>query len=374
MNILSFIHPVRTFLPCSGVGRHMNGVLLSLAGRPDVSLRLLFAQQWLDADGKLPENCPLRDLPFTTFPQRENRTERLWKFLNRPRMDRFVPPGTDWVYSPMDTRFPTTRCPVAITIHDVQAFETDLPWSHTLAHRRFRLRWSLWLSKAIRDSRIVFTVSEFSRRRLIELLHAPEDKVVVSGNGVDEAFLREARRLGSQPRATGKPPTVLVVGGLREKKGAAWVLAVARELKRRKSDVRFTIAGPSEQPYEAEGRELGSFDFLGWVGDDRLPCLLAGAAALLFLSPYEGFGIPAIEALAVGTPPIVADRASLPEVVGSAGYVVDPNDAGGIADLVAGLAAGTIQFDVAGGLARAASFSWDAVADRVLGALRARAS
>lgn len=367
MNILSFIHPVRTFLPCSGVGRHMNGVLGCLAARPDTSLKLLFAEQWLAADGRLPVNCPLRDLPTSTFPAPENRTERLWKLCGRPWMDRHVPAGTDWVYCPMDTRFPTRRCPVAVTIHDIQAFETGLPWSHTWAHRRFRFQWGLWVHKAIRDSQLVFTVSEFSRRRMIELLGVPEEKIVVAGNGVSLAYLehaRTARRSGDSG-----PPRFAIVGGLREKKGAAWTLAAARALKPRLPEARFLVLGPSEPAWQDQAAALGTFDFEGWVDDDRLPGMLAESTALLFLSPYEGFGIPAIEAMAVGTPPVVSDRASLPEVVGDHGFVVDPEEPDAVAELLAGLATRAVQYDAAAARARAALFSWQAVADRVHAAL-----
>jgi len=361
MNILSFIHPVRTFLPCSGVGRHMNGVLSSLAARGDTTLRLLYSRHWLGPDGRLPANCPLRDLPADTFPAPENRTERSWKLFGRPRMDRHVPEGTDWIYCPMDTRFPAARCPVAITIHDIQAFETGLPWSRSWAHRRARFQWGLWVPAAIREWRIVFTVSEFSRRRMIELLGAPEEKIVVSGNAIGAPF---AAHSGS-PSEPVAEPRVAIVGGLREKKGAAWTLAVARETRARLPEARFVVAGPSEPRYAAEAAELGNFIFEGWVDDDRLPDLLAGSLALLFLSPYEGFGIPAIEAMAVGTPAIVADRASLPEVVGPHGYVVDPTDAAGTADLIAGLARGRARYDARAGREWARAHTWPAVAERV---------
>lgn len=369
MNLLSFIHPLRTFLPCSGVGRHINGVLNCLAGRPDTSVRLLFARQWVDANGDLPSNCPLRRLPATVFPYRENRTERCWKLFGRPRMDAWVPAGTDWIYCPMETRFPTRRCPIAVTIHDIQAFEKELPWSRTWSHHRFRYQWGLWVRKAIDESRIVFTVSEFSRRRMIELLDAPEDKIVVSGNGLDEAFIRF--RTSSETTRVVDEPTVVIVGGLRTKKGAAWTIAVARELKTEAPDVRLLVIGPSEQKWQQEAESIGNFRFAGWVADDRLPAMLAGATALLFLSPYEGFGIPAIEAMAVGTPPIVAHRASLPEVVGPHGFVVDPEDSPGTANLIAGLAAGRVRYDMEAARRWATAHTWTAVADRVRRCLEA---
>lgn len=366
MNVVSFIHPQRTFLPCSGVGRHMNGVLPRLATKPDVRLQLLFSAQWLGSDRLLPANCPLRSLPATTFPMGENSTERLWKLLGRPRMDDFVVKDTDWVYCPMDTRFPIRRCPVAVTIHDIQAFEQDLPWSTSMAHRRFRWKWAWWIGKTIRESRIVFTVSEFSRRRMVDLLGAPEDKIIVVGNGVDRVYLDHALDRNRHETAH---PRVAIVGGLREKKGASWTLSVARHLKDQLPEARFLVIGPSEARWQAEAAAIGTFEFHGWADDDQLPGLLANAFALLFLSPYEGFGIPALEAMAVGTPPIVADRASLPEVVAGHGFVVNPEAPADIAALLAGLADGSEHYDADAGRRWAASHTWDVVADRVHQAL-----
>jgi len=368
LNLVTFIHPSRTFLPCSGVGRHMNGVLLSLAERPDVRLELLFARQWLSADGKLPASCPLRHLPYRTFATPENLTERFWKLTSFPRLDRLLPTECDWVYCPMETRLPVRTRPVAVTIHDIKAFEPGTAWADPIAQRRFRRRWEYWIHKAIRECRVVFTVSEYSRQRMIALLKAPPDKIVVSGNGIDSRYFA-ARRTAS---VSAEPPRILVVGGLRRQKGAEAVIAIARVCRDRGIDVQFDIAGPNESPWAEEAREIGTFDLHGWVDDDHLLALTGRARALLFLSEYEGFGIPAIEAMAAGVPPIVANRASLPEVVGDCGYVVEPTQPLEIVELLASLLAGTTRYDAAKGISWARQFCWSAVAERVLQALEAR--
>lgn len=361
MKICSFIHPQRTYLPCSGVGRHMNAVLLSLDSRPDVSIELLFARQWLGTDGLLPPNCPLRQLSFKTFSTPENLTERLWKLTSYPRMDSFLDHDVDWVYCPMETRLPVRSRPVAVTIHDVKAFETGLPWSDTRDHRRFRQRWSTWIHKTIRECRVVFTVSEFSRQRMIALLKAPPDKIVVSGNGIDPRYFDVRREVAT----ISNPPSVLIVGGLRNQKGAAAVVAVARACRQRGIAVRFDVAGPNEAAWEEQAREIGNVRFHGWIDDDGLLRLMAEASALLFLSEYEGFGIPAVEAMAAGVPALVANRASLPEVVGDCGYVVEPSRPDEICELLAGILSGRIAHNPEAGKLRAHAFSWTAVADRV---------
>jgi hypothetical protein len=127
MNILSFVHPTRTYLPCSGIGRHANNILTRLAERKNMDVELFFSEQWLGEDAEMDPRTPLRRLPHRTFPFPENLTERCWKLFGRPYMDRWVPGDTDLVYSPMETYLPLRDTPAAVTLHDVQALETDLP-------------------------------------------------------------------------------------------------------------------------------------------------------------------------------------------------------------------------------------------------------
>ncbi len=63
MHIISYIHPIRTYRPCTGVGRHINQMLLKIKDLSEVDLALFVSQQWLGKDGKLDPRCPLRDLP-----------------------------------------------------------------------------------------------------------------------------------------------------------------------------------------------------------------------------------------------------------------------------------------------------------------------
>ncbi|WP_103019793.1 glycosyltransferase family 4 protein [Salinibacter altiplanensis] len=372
MNLLSFIHPVRTYLPCSGVGRHANSILLRLAERKDVRQQLFFAAEWLQKDDQLDSSTPLRDLPYRTFPFPENLTERGWKILGRPRMDRWVPDDTDLIYAPVETYLPVEKCPVAVTIHDIQAFETELPWSQTWSHRWFRWRWSTWIYDTLRDCEVVFTVSEFSKSRIVELLGADPDDIVVVGNGVDARFFE----IAEQPRDTlerpCEAPYLFMIGGLREKKGGNALLAVAKELERQGSDVQLVVAGPNGEEYEARAQDLDNVHLLGWVEDEDVPRLMRGALALLFLSRYEGFGLPAAEAMAAGTPAIVSGAASLPEVVGDAGMVVAPEETEAIAEQVR-----TLRHDsslrrrhIEAGRKRAQRYTWDRCVNRLVDAFQ----
>jgi glycosyltransferase involved in cell wall biosynthesis len=350
----------------------MNQVLLRLAARADVDLRLLFSRQWLAADGRLPANCPLRNLPATTFPWPENLTERAWKLCGWPPMDAYLDPDIDWVYAPMDTLFPTnTRVRKAITLHDVHPFE-DLPWRPRRQQAWQRWKWSRWVRRALDECEIILTVSEFSKRRMIDLLDADGGRIHVVGNGVDECFFEAAARPADTFPRPVPQPYLLMIGGLRIAKGGTQLLAVANELLARGSDVRLVVAGPNDPALAEQARAYGNVLLLGMVPDDALPGLLKHSLALLFLSLYEGFGIPPLEAMAVGTPAIVADRASLPEVVGTAGIIVDPDASHAITDLCLNLEADRALRDsiISAGRAHAAGYTWAKCANDVLGALR----
>lgn len=371
MNITSYIHPTRTYLPCTGVGRHINQILLGLAEEQAIHLELFFSQQWLGKDGKLDPRCPLRNLPKCTFPKPENLTERTWKLFGYPNMDCYIPDTADWVYAPVETYLPISKCPVAVTIHDIQAFEPNLPWSHTWKHRWFRYKWGRWVKRALADCRVVFTVSEFSKRRMVELLDADPKKLVVVGNGVDPSFFEIAT---VDPATLPRPvevPYIMVIGGLRQKKGGDQVLAVAKALQHHRSELQIVIVGESEEYYTEIAKSYSNISLLGMVSDQTLPSLVRSAVSLLFLSPYEGFGIPALEAMAAGTPAVVSNRASLPEVVGDAGIVVDPDQPDYITDILRNLeTASHLRQDYgARGQQHAAHYTWSRCVNKVVTAL-----
>jgi glycosyltransferase involved in cell wall biosynthesis len=368
MNVVSYIHPTRTYLPCTGAGRHINNTLLGLSLQENLNLELLCSQQWLQADGKLDLRSPLRDMPLKTFPLPENVTERLWKLTQFPKMDSYISENTDWLFIPMETYIPVSSCPVAVTIYDVQAFEPDLPWSNTRQHRWFRYKWSQWIHKALANYRLIFTISEFSKCRMIELLGADANKIVVVGCGLEQQFYDIALVDPVKLERPVNAPYALVIGGLRLKKGGDFVLNVAKGLLNSHSNLQIVVAGNSEPEYIAAAKELPNLKLLGIVTDSDLPRLLRGASSFLFLSPYEGFGIPALEAMAAGIPAIVANKASLPEVVGNAGIVVDPKTPNAIADLLIDLDNNSClrQKYIELGRKHAAQYTWSRCVDRLV--------
>jgi glycosyltransferase involved in cell wall biosynthesis len=117
----------------------------------------------------------------------------------------------------------------------------------------------------------------------------------------------------------------------------------------------------------------GRIRFLGYVPEADLPALYNDAAVLAFPSSYEGFGLPALEAMACATPVLTSNTSSLPEVVGEAGLLVDPLDVSAIAAGLGSLADSPDLREDLGrrGLARAAGFTWQRAAEQTLAAIHA---
>lgn len=337
---------------------------MGLHQKRDVELSLLVARQWIKDGGQLHRSSPLHPLPTQTFPFPERFIERCWKITSLPPMDSWVKKQADWVYCPAETYLPIRKKPVAITIHDIEAFEEDLPWSRTKAHRQFRAKWAVWIGKALKNMNLIFTVSEFSRQRMIKLLQADPQKVRVVGNGIEPRFFKNGN-----PSATPfEFPYALVIGGLRQRKGAAEVLKVARDLEEKKSDLRIVTVGQNEDRYWRQAQDLRNIVVLDMKDDEEVANLLHHASSLLLLSYYEGFGIPPLEAMAAGVPVVVSDRASLPEIVGDAGIIVDLRKIGVITDHLLQLKEDSYHRDVLirKGYQRVKDYTWNNCVDKVL--------
>lgn len=361
MKVACFVNPDYG----GGIARHGREMVIGLARRSDVSVDLLVSRKSLRRNPTLAAafaSLPTRFLPFSNVT-----IERLWKAIGWPRVDGYVAHDCDVVYAAAHARLPSRRLPTVMTIHDIQAFEPDLPWSHTPEHQTFLRKWRSWLPKAAHEASRILTVSEFSKSRISELVGIAPSKIGVVGNGVSEAFFR----IGQSPPVS-RQPSVVVVGGLRTKKGAAATLAVARALAAGGSPLHIDVVGDNEPRWVDAAKTSPNVRLYGSLADAELTAMLAASVALLFLSPYEGFGIPAVEAMAAGTPAVVANAAALPEVVGDAGLVVNASDAASIAALLQRLHDDSSWREsiVARGMAHASRYSWNACVERLVNELQ----
>jgi len=203
--------------------------------------------------------------------------------------------------------------------------------------------------RSVRRAARVITVSERTKRDLVELYGASEGKIVVVPNGVDPAF---------RPAATnGRGGYALLVGAVQARKNP---LAAAEAAAR--AGLPLVAVGPAKEPALARELERRGVTLRGYVPKEELAELYRGAACLLFPSRYEGFGLPVLEAMASGTPVVAADEPALREVAGDAAVFAAPD---GLAEGIE-LALRERERLVAAGLERARLFSWEAAARRTL--------
>jgi glycosyltransferase involved in cell wall biosynthesis len=336
---------------------------------PGVDVTILAPRKQLDKACRIPSDNPLAGIPACGLPLDRRWFEAMWECLDTPKVDRWCD-GADWVYTPTEAYIATRRPRLAVTVHDLHAFETNLPWSNTPEHQTFRRRWAGMFGPIIKQADCILAVSEFTRGRLIELLGAKAEQIAVVGNGVETAYF-DARDGGEISELRGGVYLV-VIGGLTRRKGGDLVLRVAQVLRREVPEFQILIAGVGETELEAAAAELPNVTCLGFVDTPKMVHLLRGAVAMMFLSRYEGFGIPVVEAMAVGTPVIASRWGALPEVVGDAGLLVD---AGNPAEVVA--AVKMLLWDMGAraefssrGRKRAEGYRWKRCVERLLAVLR----
>lgn len=220
-----------------------------------------------------------------------------------------------------------------ITIHDASVFDHP-EWFNPTFAAWTRLSWKVIAGRAS----AILTVSEFSKQRLQRHLGLPDERIRVVYNGVGEPFEPEsARRVKAVKEKFGiRKPYFLFVGTLEPRKNLR-VLLQAWELLNLKTHelfvagaegLVFSSASQAQSRFAAE--QLPDHRNETCVSDEDLPALYSGAAAFIFPSLYEGFGLPVLEAMACGTPVITSNTTAFPEIFGGSALLIDPAKPGDI--------------------------------------------
>ena len=259
-----------------------------------------------------------------------------------------------------------------VTIHDLHFLH--FPQYQTSESRRY---YNGQIRRAVRQADHIYTVSCAARQDIIEMLDVPEERITAQHHGVSRSFQPlPADVLQEQRRALDLPGEFfLFVGTFEPRKNIAGLLEAWRRLRQQLPDAPpVVLAGRKGWLFDETMRrirELHLFDHVIWrqdVAQAALPALYNLANALILPSFYEGFGFPALEAMACGTVPIVSNVSSLPEVVGETGLLIDPNDPDELAAAMQRVLVDStwLEEQRSAVLQRAATFTWDKSAQTLL--------
>jgi len=318
-------------------------------------------QRWIGNHGIASAHCHVLagleygPVPLASHPAAALDSVRLTRALrNLGSSDLFFSPGYN---APM-----FCRAPFIFTIHDL--IHIHCPES---SRPHVQLYYATVMKRACRRAARILTVSEFTRKEIIDWSGVPLEKVMNVGNGVEPTY----RPVGD---SYGLPfPYLLAVSNRKLHKNER---RIVEAFAKANLDPRLHLALTGQPSLElAEWIEkqgvTGRVEFLGAVPEEMLPSVYRGAEALIFPSLYEGFGLPIVEAMACGTPVVTSNVTAMPETAGDAALLVNPRSVEQITKAVEQVVGDRPlrQELKERGIARAAQFSWNVTIAKVVASL-----
>lgn len=292
----------------------------------------------------------------------------VWEQVAQPW--RLLRERVDLLHAPVYVGPVVAPCPMVVTVHDLSFYLYP-----ELLRRASRAYLQRMTRQSVARAAGIIAVSHATRHDLIQVLGVAPERVTVVHNGVDAVMrpITDDAAMAAFRRRRGLPERlILFVGTLEPRKNVPALLEAYALLRQRWSvDHRLVLAGGRGWGYDAieaalTRLRLGPEDVIlpGFVPQDELPLWYNAADLFVYPAIYEGFGIPPLEAMACGVPVMVSNRSSLPEVVGDAGVVVDPDDVEGMARTMHDILSHAERRSAlrAAGLARAAALSWQETA------------
>jgi len=346
----------------TGVGVYLKSLLFELARIDREDEFVLFSASWKDRfpAAKIPPFARSRFID-KKWPVRA--VNALWQDFGRPRLDTLAGLRLDLTHSATPLPIPT-RGRTIVTVCDL-FFMEDPERADREARRAFLRR----TAGALRRADGVLTISDFSRRGILERFGLPGEKVCMTPLGLSPAFRWPAdpereRALRRELDIAG--PFLLFIGATEPRKNLLRLIEAMAILRDSGRAVPLVIAG---RPGGDHGKVLAAVNgagletlvrLAGYRSDEDIRALYGAATALIFPSLAEGFGLPLLEAMACGLPAAVSGVSALPEVGGEAALYFDPADAADMAAAAASLLDDEgLRRDLrAKGLRRALAFDW----------------
>jgi len=364
----------------SGISQYIMQLMREFARQPDGNTFEVIGYRE-ERDWFVPESPHMVHLPFENYLHSPLRNV-FWHQASLPGLSRrrkfdvlFLPAG--------NRRLPLTApCPTVGTVHDFSSIHVQGKYDR--ARMIYILKVPPFLVRRLTH---VLTVSESSKKDIVEYARVPAEKVTVTplaaNPGVYFPREREEALAMLSPSCKVRPPYILYTSRLEHPgKNHSRLIGAFAELKRKdKIPHQLVLAGSdwdraAEVHLAAEQSGFaGDILFTGFVSTQDLPLLMQAAEVFVFPSLYEGFGLPILEAMACGTPVACSSISSMPEVAGDAGVLFDPYDEGSIAAAIRSIITQTdLRKRIAArGLERSKLFSWSATAKRTLEVLRSAA-
>lgn len=334
----------------AGVSRYTHNLLDALAGLdgPDVEY-LLFGVESVPESLASHEAIASAGVPA---PSPSGLRAHRWEQLTLPRALRRR--EVDVFHTPAGQPPLLADVPLVTTVHDLSPVAHP-EWFSLPYAALYRVLTPL----AVRASDRLVAVSAFTRDELADRYGVGEKTVAVH-NGVTPPDASDATPVPDLSAGE----FLLFVGAANPRKNLATVLDAYRRYRERVADpAALALVGPERSAFGDRDHDLADgVHALGYVADEELAWLYHEAAALVYPSLYEGFGLPILEAMSVGTPAVTSDRGAMAEVAGDAACLADPNDP---ADLAAAFERCLADGDAlaARGRERAASFTWTRAAE-----------
>ncbi|EJF53449.1 glycosyltransferase [Saprospira grandis DSM 2844] len=279
--------------------------------------------------------------------------------------------GCDRFFSPDGFLSLRAKIPTLLVIHDIawRHFPDLVPWAH-------RKHYEYFMPKFIAAAQKIATVSDYSKQDILAQFPAAQGKTFYSYNGCHQSYqpLEDLEQKAVRQQYADGQDYFLYLGSIHPRKNMLRLLQAFEDFKAKSnSPILLLVAGrlawqnDELKSYLDQMQYRSSVRLLGYLPQEELPKVLGAAYALLYLSLFEGFGLPLLEAAAAGVPSLGANSSSMPEVVGAAGLLADPYSVADISDQMQRLVQDKALYDSlkAATAQQASHFSWQQAAEEL---------